>query len=242
MSSLDLLGYLGGLLIFSTFYLKTMLRLRMVAIASNVLYISYGALGHMWPILILHLLLLPLNIWRLSEFSRVVGKLRASSEDSATVRELIVPHLRIIKRHQGEQLFAAGNFADSIYYVFKGSLRLLQTNVVVAPGELAGLADLFFADQRRTDTAICSTEVKLGVVSKQKVFELFYKNPDFAELLARMLVQRALADHSRTANAFSRQRRCIGGQHRVRHPVLRRLEVGSSLLSTYPCNEISHWQ
>ena len=62
MTTLDLLGYLGGVLVFSTFYLKTMIPLRVVAIASNVVYIAYSALAGLVPILVLHTLLMPLNI------------------------------------------------------------------------------------------------------------------------------------------------------------------------------------
>ena len=65
MTTLEVLGYLGGVLVFSTFYLKTMIPLRLVAIASNIVYIAYSALAGLLPILVLHTLLLPLNIWRL---------------------------------------------------------------------------------------------------------------------------------------------------------------------------------
>lgn len=67
MSLVDFVGYLGGLLVFSTFYLKIMARLRMVAIASNVVFIAYGYMGGLWPVLLLHMLMLPLNVCRLAE-------------------------------------------------------------------------------------------------------------------------------------------------------------------------------
>ena len=53
MTLLEILGYAGGVLVFSTFYLKTMVRLRVVAIASNVVYIAYSALLGLAPILVL---------------------------------------------------------------------------------------------------------------------------------------------------------------------------------------------
>jgi hypothetical protein len=39
------LGYLASLLVFSTFYMKTMLPLRGVAIASNIAFMAYGLTG-----------------------------------------------------------------------------------------------------------------------------------------------------------------------------------------------------
>ena len=195
MSLLEFLGYLGGLLVFSTFYLKTMMRLRLVAIASNVIYISYGLLGHLVPILMLHMLLFPLNIWRLAEFHHLARRVRASQQTGMSAAELIVPHIRVIKRGRGEQLFAKGEHADCVYYVFKGSAHLVEKNIVVPPGQMLGIVGIFTGTQRRTDTAACLSDVELGVVSKDKVLELFHKSPDFAAFLMRMVAQRsALAD------------------------------------------------
>jgi hypothetical protein len=41
--------------------------LRWVAIASNVAFIAYGYLGNLAPVLLLHALLLPVNIYRLAQ-------------------------------------------------------------------------------------------------------------------------------------------------------------------------------
>jgi hypothetical protein len=38
------MGYLAALLVFATFYMRTMVRLRMVGIASNVVFITYALL------------------------------------------------------------------------------------------------------------------------------------------------------------------------------------------------------
>ncbi|HEX3864930.1 MAG TPA: hypothetical protein VHY35_24855 [Stellaceae bacterium] len=41
--------------------------LRALAIASNVSFIAYAWLAHLWPILVLHAIMLPLNAARLRE-------------------------------------------------------------------------------------------------------------------------------------------------------------------------------
>ena len=82
MSTLEVLGYLGGVLVFSTFYLKTMIPLRLVAIASNIVYIAYSALAGLVPILVLHALLMPLNIWRLVEVRQLIRRVRASAQSA----------------------------------------------------------------------------------------------------------------------------------------------------------------
>ena len=59
------LGYLASLLVLTTFYMRDMVRLRVAAIASNLAFITYAALADLDPILLLHLLLLPTNLYRL---------------------------------------------------------------------------------------------------------------------------------------------------------------------------------
>jgi CRP/FNR family transcriptional regulator, cyclic AMP receptor protein len=196
MTLLEFLGYLGGLLVFSTFYLKTMLRLRLVAIASNVIYIAYGFMGGLWPILMLHTLLFPLNIWRLAEVNQLTRKLRASQQTGMTALEVMAPHIRLVRRSRGELLFAKGDRADCVYYVFKGSARLLEKNIVVQPGQMVGIVGLFAGEHRRTDTAVCASDVELGMVSKDKVLELFHQIPTFAAFLMGMVAQRAAFDKS----------------------------------------------
>ena len=60
----DALGYVAAGLVFATFCAQRMALLRALAIASNVAFIGYGFLDGLWPILILHSAMLPINIQR----------------------------------------------------------------------------------------------------------------------------------------------------------------------------------
>ena len=51
--------------------MKDMRRLRATAVLSNIAFIGYGALNGLLPVLLLHLVLLPLNLRRLFEEKRV---------------------------------------------------------------------------------------------------------------------------------------------------------------------------
>ncbi|HQT38856.1 MAG TPA: hypothetical protein PK231_05475 [Acidocella sp.] len=63
----DIAGYVAALLVFATFSMKSMLRLRIVAIGSNFAFIYYAALASVYPVLILHICLLPMNLLRLRQ-------------------------------------------------------------------------------------------------------------------------------------------------------------------------------
>jgi hypothetical protein len=56
--------------VLTTFWTNDLRRLRMLAILSNIAFISYGALVWLPPVLGLHLLLLPLNTIRLMRMSK----------------------------------------------------------------------------------------------------------------------------------------------------------------------------
>ena len=67
MSSVDILGYLASLLVLATFCMRGMVTLRLMAIVSNLVFIGYAAIAGIHPVLLLHALLLPMNVWRLAE-------------------------------------------------------------------------------------------------------------------------------------------------------------------------------
>ena len=64
MSFVDLLGYAASTAVLATFCMSTMIALRTVAIISNVLFVTYGVVDHVYPVFILHAILFPVNVLR----------------------------------------------------------------------------------------------------------------------------------------------------------------------------------
>jgi hypothetical protein len=62
----DVCGYLAGGLVLCTFLVKSMARLRCLGIVSNLAFTTYAMLPRVPPILILHGILLPINIYHLT--------------------------------------------------------------------------------------------------------------------------------------------------------------------------------
>ena len=67
MSHSDLIGFLASALVLGAFGMKDMVSLRIVAICSNFVFITYGLELHLTPVWLLHAILLPLNSWRLAQ-------------------------------------------------------------------------------------------------------------------------------------------------------------------------------
>jgi hypothetical protein len=65
MSWVDGLGFCASLAVLASFCMTTIGSLRMFALASNVLFSMYGLLAHIYPVVFLHMILLPINLLKL---------------------------------------------------------------------------------------------------------------------------------------------------------------------------------
>jgi hypothetical protein len=72
MTWIDLLGYAASATVLATFCMNTMIPLRVTAILSNILFASFGFGAHIYPVMMLHLILFPVNALRLIQVRRVV--------------------------------------------------------------------------------------------------------------------------------------------------------------------------
>ena len=70
MSWIDYVGFLAALTVLATFCMDTILPLRGLAILSNILFIVYGIGEQLYPVLLLHALLLPINISKIVQLVR----------------------------------------------------------------------------------------------------------------------------------------------------------------------------
>jgi hypothetical protein len=89
-SLVDLCGFAAAALTLATFAQRAMLRMRVTALFANVFFIMYGWLGPFYPVLFLHIILLPVNTVRLREVSR--RSRRLAVRDVATPVPLLDAH------------------------------------------------------------------------------------------------------------------------------------------------------
>jgi len=79
MSAIEAIGYLASALVLAAFCMRDMVGLRCMAIASNLAFIAYGVLAELGPVLVLHLLLLPVNVLRLAGWRALPSTQRPAS-------------------------------------------------------------------------------------------------------------------------------------------------------------------
>ena len=71
MSWIDGLGFCASVAVLASFCMTTIVALRVFALASNVLFCVYGLLAHIYPVFLLHVILMPVNLLKLWRHAQV---------------------------------------------------------------------------------------------------------------------------------------------------------------------------
>jgi CRP/FNR family cyclic AMP-dependent transcriptional regulator len=196
MNWIEAAGYLASALVLATFCMKTMIPLRCAAICSNVAFIVYGFYDNVYPVLILHGILLPLNIWRAIQMLRLIRRVETASKGDLST-EWLRPFMKEAQWNAGEVIFNRGDHADRLYMIITGDIHLEQIDHTIRAGDLFGEIGLFSADHKRTQTARALTDVDLLWISEGELAQICYQNPGVAFYFLRLTTNRLLANASR---------------------------------------------
>jgi CRP/FNR family transcriptional regulator, cyclic AMP receptor protein len=194
---MEYVAWLAAGLVFGSFFMKTMVPLRTLSIAGNLVFIAYSLLGLKYgifdkvlPILVLHCALLPLNALRLHEVKRNIRAIRAmKAPDQAA--DFLMPYMQPVRCAAGTVLFRAGDRADKVFLLKAGQVRLLEFDKPLREGALFGEVAVFSDAAARTASAVCATDCELYSVDGAKLLELFYQDQAFAFAIARRLARYA---------------------------------------------------
>jgi hypothetical protein len=193
MNWIDFLGYAASASVLVTFCMSTMLPLRIVAIASNVLFATYGVFAHIYPVLVLHVVLLPVNVTRMVQILRLVKGVKAAQRSELSVESLL-PFMSHRSVKAGEVLIDRGDKADRMYYLLSGAMEIPELNKLIEPGAIFGEIGIFAPEQKRTVRVVCVRDGEVYEMSESKVKQLYYQNPSFGFAVIRLIVGRLLED------------------------------------------------
>jgi hypothetical protein len=190
---MEVLGYAASLSVLITFLMSTMVPLRVVAIASNVLFASYGAVAHIYPVMILHVILLPINVIRLFQLMRLIRGIRA-----AEISELPIDSLLPFMTHRivtaGHTLIEKGADADRMYYLARGRLKIAEIDKFVEAGAVLGEIGIFARDQKRMATVVCIEDCEIYELSGSKAKQLYFQDRAFSLAVLQLIIARLMED------------------------------------------------
>jgi CRP-like cAMP-binding protein len=190
----EIIGYIAAFLVFLTFSMKTMVPLRIVGITSNVFFIVYGYTNPAYPLLVLHLALLPLNIFRLRQILNLIAQIQQASQGDLNMNWLkAFTTTRSIAA--GDILFRKGEEADALYYLMSGRYRVVELDLELSSGEIVGELGFIAPDKARTQTLQCVEQGEILKITYDQVRQLYFQNPKFGfyfmQLSARRLFENA---------------------------------------------------
>jgi CRP/FNR family cyclic AMP-dependent transcriptional regulator len=192
MTEIDMIGYAAAICVFLTFYMKTMVALRTIALVSNVCFIVYGYLLLAYPILVLHLMLLPVNAIRLSQMLTLITQVTAATQGDLNM-QWIRPFGAARNFDAGEVLFKKGDVATEMFFVVAGRFRIRELGIDIGPGQVVGELGLLAHGRARTATVECTEASQVLRISYDHVRQLYLQNPQFGfyflELTTRRLFE-----------------------------------------------------
>ena len=186
----------GGLVIISAF-VRTMIPLRWLAVGSNIGFIVYG-LVHPNPLLVLlHVVLLPVNLWRVRQMVQLTRRVAASAVDAQQLQVWLRPYMRSRRHKAGTRLFAVGDEADRLYFLASGTVELPEVGRTLQAGQMLGEIAFFAPDRRRSSGARCATRCTVMSIDEDTFKQLVYQNPDFGLEVVRLIAGRLSHDVQR---------------------------------------------
>lgn len=189
MTHAELLGYAAAVCVFITFYMKTMVPLRIAGIVSNFLFIGYAYAVNAYPVLILHLVLLPLNILRLREMRRLIRQIEEATKDDQNLN-WVKPFSSTKAFAVGDVVFRHGDPANEMFFIVSGRFHVKERNVDLKTGEIFGELGLLNAGQARTATVECTASGELLQISYDQVKQLYLQDPKFGFYFLHLVSKR----------------------------------------------------
>jgi CRP/FNR family transcriptional regulator, cyclic AMP receptor protein len=200
MSWLNLLGYAASAAVLATFCMSTMIPLRIMALASNVLFMAYAYVDHLLPVLLLHAFLFPVNAHRLVQFHRLIRDMRKTRRADLSIQTLL-PYMTQRKFTAGETLVRKGENADRLYYLVDGELEVADLKKVLNSGAVVGEIGVFAPNHQRTATVICRSDCRVLELTESNAKQLYFQDHSFGFAVLQLIISRLIENNERLMQA-----------------------------------------
>ncbi|MFO1272959.1 MAG: cyclic nucleotide-binding domain-containing protein [Rubrivivax sp.] len=173
---------------------RTMLPLRWLAVGGNLGLIVFGALQPAPLTLLTAAALLPVNLYRAFEVTRLVRRVQRARVGADMASIWLRPHMKARRYKAGHVLCHKGDVANHLYLLADGKMELAELGKEIPAGRIFGEIALFSEDHTRTQTLRCVTDCTVLEITADTVRQLFYQNPSFAFHLMDLLARRLRSD------------------------------------------------
>ena len=182
-------------------FVRTMLPLRWLAVASNAGSLVYGALTPSVATFVLELVLLPINVYRAMQMRRLTHQVTKAATSGDTSGVWLKPYMKPRKFKKGEILFNKGDLADNLYFLASGRIEWVEIGEFLEPGRIFGEIAFFSPHKRRTLSGRCAEDCVVMSLDESTLKQLYFQNPQFGFELIGLVAARLNADLGRMERA-----------------------------------------
>jgi len=192
----NMFALVGAVFFVATLLTQTMVPLRIANMAGCAFFAGFGALAGDVKTLLLYLLLVPINAFRLRQMLNLVKKARAATQGDTSM-EWLKPFMTERKYRKGDILFKKDDAANEMFLTVTGAFRVNEINVALPPGRLMGEFGFLSPDNKRTATIECTEDGHVLTITYEKLLEIYFQNPQFGYYFLVLTSQRLLENIAR---------------------------------------------
>jgi len=192
----NILALIGAIFFVATLLMRTMVPLRVTGIISDVFFIGYGVLSGTVTTLILYILLLPINIFRLAQMLSLVKRARVAAQGDLSM-DWLKPFMNRRKYGKGDVLFRKGDRANEMFFTVTGKFLVTELGIELPPGRLVGELGFLAPDNRRTQSLECTEDGQVLAITYDRLLEIYFQNPEFGYYFLRLSTERLLQNIAR---------------------------------------------
>ena len=190
MAIVEVLGWAAALLTFLTYSQKTMLRLRVLAILSNICFVIWSLDNGIYPTLALHVMLFPMNVWRLFEILRMKHRAVAARENRLGPLDWLRPLAKTVTFEAGDFIFHKGDRPDHLYYLVEGEVAFDDVHATAGAGEIFGEVAFLTSQKARTSSARCTGRCVVMALDAADLATMSLQDPAFNIYIMRVIAER----------------------------------------------------
>jgi hypothetical protein len=206
----NVLALIGAIFFVATLLMRTMVPLRVTGIISDVFFIGYGVLSGTVTTLMLYILLLPINIFRLAQMLKLVKRARIAAQGDLSM-DWLKPFMTRRKYAKGDVLFRKGDRANEMFFTVTGKFLVTELGIELPPGRLVGELGFLSPDNRRTQSLECTEDGHMLAITYDRLLEIYFQNPEFGYYFLRLSTERLLQNITRLEGIIDQYKAQAGG-------------------------------
>jgi hypothetical protein len=206
----NVLALIGAIFFVATLLMRTMVPLRVTGIISDVFFIGYGVLSGTVTTLMLYILLLPINIFRLGQMLKLVKRARVAAQGDLSM-DWLKPFMTRRKYGKGDVLFRKGDRANEMFFTVTGKFLVTELGIELPPGRLVGELGFLSPDNRRTQSLECTEDGQVLAITYDRLLEIYFQNPEFGYYFLRLSTERLLQNITRLEGIIDQYKAQAGG-------------------------------